>query len=69
MKAYELALNETSRPHAPWYAIPANSKPYMRVQVANIVLATLMNMNLAYPTLDKEAIDALHKYREQLENE
>jgi PPK2 family polyphosphate:nucleotide phosphotransferase len=69
MQAYEHALNETSRAHAPWYAIPANSKAYMRVQVANIVLATLQNMDLAYPTLDQSALDALHGYRDQLENE
>ena len=27
MHAFEVALNETSRPWAPWYAIPADSKP------------------------------------------
>ncbi len=69
MDVYEKALNETSRGHAPWYAIPANSKSYMRVKVANIILATLGNMNLAYPTLDKKALGALQGYREQLENE
>ncbi|MFK8015606.1 MAG: polyphosphate kinase 2 family protein [Gammaproteobacteria bacterium] len=69
MSAYEEALNETSRAHAPWYAIPANSKAYMRVQVANIVRATLEKMDLQYPTLDQEAQAALQGYREQLENE
>ncbi|MDH3862274.1 MAG: polyphosphate kinase 2 family protein, partial [Gammaproteobacteria bacterium] len=35
MRAYEDALNATSRPWAPWYAIPADDKPYMRARVAD----------------------------------
>ena len=31
MRAYEEAISETSRPWAPWYAIPADDKPYMRM--------------------------------------
>lgn len=55
MEAYEDLLNATSREEAPWYAIPANSKAYMRVQVAQIVVDALKSMNLEYPTLgDKE---------------
>ena len=41
MAAYEDALNETSRPWAPWYAIPADNKRFMRRTVADIVLKTL----------------------------
>ena len=37
MHAYEQVLNATSRPWAPWYAIPADDKPYMRLQVAEII--------------------------------
>ncbi len=51
MNAYEQALNETSRPWAPWYAIPADDKKSMRAQVANILLRTLENMPLEYPTM------------------
>jgi len=51
MQAYEEALNATSCPQAPWYAIPADSKSYMRMAVAEIVVATLKNMKLSYPTL------------------
>lgn len=54
MQAYEDALNATSRPHAPWYAIPADSKSYMRMTVAEIVLATLKKMQLQYPVLDQD---------------
>ena len=51
MQAYEDALNATSRPHAPWYAIPADSKSYMRMAVAEIIVATLKKMDLHYPVL------------------
>lgn len=50
MEAYEAALNATSRPWAPWYAIPADSKPYMRARVAEIIVDTLQGIGLQYPT-------------------
>lgn len=69
MAAYERALNETSRPWAPWYAIPADNKPFMRAQVATIVRDTLDGLNLRYPTLDAEALAELDGFRQQLQNE
>ncbi|NIV17769.1 MAG: polyphosphate kinase 2 family protein [Woeseiaceae bacterium] len=49
MRAYEDALNATSRPWAPWYAIPADDKPYMRARVAETIIAALQNIGLRYP--------------------
>ena len=49
MAAYEDALNGTSRPWAPWYAIPADDKPYMRARVADIIIETLQSIGLRYP--------------------
>ena len=49
MQAYEAALNATSRPWAPWYAIPADDKSYMRARVADIIIATLQSIGLEYP--------------------
>ncbi len=49
MHAYEEALNATSRPWAPWYAIPADDKPYMRARVADIIIETLQSIGLEYP--------------------
>lgn len=51
MAAYQDALNATSRPWAPWYAIPADDKPNMRAIVADIVVQNLRRLELAYPTL------------------
>ena len=52
MHAYEEALRATSRPWAPWYAIPADDKPFMRLVVAEILRSTLKGMELHYPTID-----------------
>ena len=49
MEAYEDALNATSRPWAPWYAIPADSKPYARACVAEIIVKALGSIGLKYP--------------------
>ena len=49
MQAFEAALSATSRPWAPWYAIPADNKPYMRACVAEIIVAALNEIGLQYP--------------------
>lgn len=51
MDAYEEALRATSRPWAPWYAIPADDKPYMRMTVAEIIAETMARMDLHYPDI------------------
>ncbi len=66
MNAYEKALNETSRPWAPWYAIPADNKQSMRAEVANVLLRTLENMPLAYPTMTPEDQAGLDEARNRL---
>lgn len=63
MQAYEGMLNATSTEFAPWYAIPADNKPWMRMQVAQIIVETLRNMNLAYPSADTSQFA---EYRAQL---
>lgn len=69
MQAFEDALNETSRPWAPWYAIPADSKPYMRLQVARIVQEALENLGVDFPKIDDAARKALGKCREELQRQ
>lgn len=66
MQAYEDALNATSKPWAPWYAIPADDKPYMRYSVAKIVEKTLESLDLKYPTLDNEEREKLSQARKLL---
>ncbi len=54
MMAYEEALNATSRPWAPWYAIPADDKAYMQARVADIICDTLKSIGLRYPEPSEE---------------
>lgn len=66
MEAYEDALNETSRPWAPWYAIPADDKHYMRRAVAQIVVDTLEGMKNEYPTVPEAAKADMQKAKREL---
>jgi len=66
MAAYQDALRATSRPWAPWYAIPADDKPFLRVAVADIVVRTLRSLPLAYPSVSDEDRQALLQHREEL---
>jgi PPK2 family polyphosphate:nucleotide phosphotransferase len=69
MGAYEEALNETSKPWAPWYAIPADDKPFMRATVADIIVRTLQGLDLKYPKPAKAERDTFARLRQQLEGE
>ncbi|MBT3218373.1 MAG: polyphosphate kinase 2 family protein [Proteobacteria bacterium] len=69
MEAYQEALRQTSKPWAPWYAIPADNKPYMRLAVADIVARTLKSLGLEYPKLSDKERANLSAMREQLLSE
>ena len=47
--AFGEALAGTSRPWAPWYAVPADHKPFLRLTVARLVVETLEGLHLTYP--------------------
>lgn len=67
--AYQDALNATSKPWAPWYAIPADDKGYMRWQVADIIDQACAKLPVDYPELADETTAELATMREQLMNE
>ncbi len=69
MVAYQDALNATSRPWAPWYAIPADDKPNMRVRVAEVVVDTLKGLDLAYPEVSSKEKDKFDDMRALLKGE
>ena len=48
-EAYEDALSATSTPDAPWYVVPADSKPYRDLFVADLLVQTLESMKLEMP--------------------
>jgi PPK2 family polyphosphate:nucleotide phosphotransferase len=67
--AYEVALQKTSKPWAPWYTIPADSKSYMRRAVAETIVGTLSQLELKYPELTPKEAVALDQARRELEAE
>lgn len=60
MRAYEDMLNQTSTDWAPWYIIPANKKWYRNWLISKIVIKTLKDLDMHYPTAP-ENIEDYHK--------
>lgn len=69
MSAYQDALNETSRPWAPWYSIPADNKRYMRARVAQIITSALKSLDMSYPELSKHETNNLKAMKKTLMDE
>ncbi len=66
MLAYEDMIDATSSYFAPWFAIPADDKLWMRVQVAGIIVNTLKELDLTYPSADTSSFE---QYKAQLQSE
>lgn len=66
-KAYEEMLEKTSKPHAPWYVIPADRKFFARVAVGDIIIELFKSLDLHYPSA--ESPELLQKAREILAGE
>lgn len=69
MHAYEEMLRATSRPWAPWYAIPADNKPYMRRTVAELIVQNLKSLDMHYPEVDPKEKARFDQMRAILEGE
>lgn len=70
IKYYEEAINKTSKPHAPWFVVPADNKENARYIVAKTILETLqMYTDIKEPELDEKIKENLSHYREQLKKE
>lgn len=67
-KAVEDMLNQTSRPWAPWFVIPADDKDYMRSQVADIVQQAMAALPLSYPQPDMEDETEMEAIAQELKN-
>ena len=67
---YEDAINRTSKPHAPWYNIPADDKPTARYIVAKIMYDTLKQYtDIKEPELDDDIKANIELYKKQLSEE
>lgn len=58
--AYEAVLERCNTAHAPWYVIPADSKPYRNWAVARILRETMEDLDPQYPATELE-LDALRE--------
>lgn len=65
-KAYEDAINATSKDFAPWYIIPADKKWFTRLVVSEIIVETLEKLKLEYPKPSDDWVTELNKSREIL---
>ncbi len=66
MAAYSEVLPATSRPWAPWYAIPADSKKTMRAIVSGIIADTLEALPLEWPQVAEKDAAEFDDYRRLL---
>ena len=70
MKYYEEAINNTAKPHAPWYIIPADDKDMARYIVAKIIWEAMQkHTDIKEPELDDKVKEDMVFYREALEKE
>lgn len=69
-KYYEEAISNTSKPHAPWYVIPADNKPLARYLVAKTIYDELRKYDdIEEPHVDEEVLNNISAYRTKLREE
>ena len=69
-KCYEEAINKTSKPHAPWYIVPADNKETARYIVAKTILDELSKItDIKEPELDEKVKENIAMYRDMLKAE
>jgi PPK2 family polyphosphate:nucleotide phosphotransferase len=66
MAAYEDAIRETSRDHAPWYVVPADNKWFTRLVVGAALVDALERLKPDYPKLPAARLKELEKARRAL---
>ncbi|MFQ5732992.1 MAG: polyphosphate kinase 2 family protein [Planctomycetaceae bacterium] len=67
--AFEEMLSATSTRWAPWYAIPADDKWFMRALVADIIAKRIGELDLRYPSVSEDDQAELAIAKESLLNE
>jgi PPK2 family polyphosphate:nucleotide phosphotransferase len=62
IEAFEDALSQCSKKHAPWYVIPSNQKWFRNLAVSQIIADTMedMHLKLPKPTVDLAEIRRLY---------
>ena len=69
-ECYEEAINRTSKPHAPWFVVPADNKETARFIVAKTILDELERYtDIKEPEMDDKIRENIALYREFLSKE
>jgi len=66
MDAYEDTIRHTASKHAPWYVVPADNKWFTRLVVASAIVTNLNALDLDYPTLNEDELQALQEAKTAL---
>ena len=67
--AYETAISNTSKDHAPWFIVPADQKWFARVAAVQIIIDALEEMDLSYPDFPEESKNELLEAKKALQGE
>lgn len=51
-EAYQVMLERTSTPEAPWFVLPCDKKWYARLAVTELLIEAMTAMNLSWPAAD-----------------
>jgi len=57
-EAYQLAIERTSTPDAPWFVVPANRKWYARIAVQQLLIDAFRGLDLQWPAADFDIAEA-----------
>jgi PPK2 family polyphosphate:nucleotide phosphotransferase len=66
MDAYARCLSATSTGASPWYVIPADDKRNARLFVSRIILDAVEGLDIDYPAVSPEQLEAMQLERERL---
>ena len=64
-RAYEIALERTHSEHAPWYVVPAGSKWYRNLVVAQLLRDELRSLDLGWPAASFDPDEQRRRLTEQ----
>jgi PPK2 family polyphosphate:nucleotide phosphotransferase len=66
MDAYQDMIRHTATPQAPWYVVPSDHKWFTRAVVSSVIIETLKELKLAFPTVDRARRKDLQAARRHL---
>lgn len=67
MQAFQIAIDRTEAPHAPWFVVPANSKWYARAAIQRIVISELQTICPEWPAVSFDVAVEEERVRDSLD--